>query len=152
MKKFYDTVNHKIAWALFSELILTSQALHTEISLDAPIRIFKSYLSCFAFNIDMPKPSDTEYWASYKIPNGEFAWINDIVSQHYSDISGQRIGVPQGGALSGLIANIYLNQADIKMLTTNVLYQRFCDDMIIIAENLDECKKAKDLYKKFCTN
>ena len=148
MKKFYDTVNHKIAWSLFNELILTSRALYPEISLDAPIRIFESYLSCFAFNINMPKPSDIEYWASYGIPNGEFAWINDVISQHYFDISLERIGVPQGGALSGLIANIYLNQADIKMLGTNVLYQRFCDDMIIITDNLDECKKAKDLYEK----
>ncbi|MBG9378532.1 hypothetical protein I5907_20015 [Panacibacter sp. DH6] len=148
MKKFYDTVNHNIARSLFHELISLSVSLHPELTLDAPIRIFESYLSCFAFNIDMPKPTDTEYWASYKIPNGEFTWVNDIVFQHYPDISLERIGVPQGGALSGLIANIYLNQADIKMLGANVLYQRFCDDMIILSDNIDECIRAKDLYEK----
>jgi len=95
----------------------------------------------------MPKSSDTEYWTSYKIPNGEFAWIENVVSQHYKDISTERIGVPQGGALSGLIANIYLNQADIKMIDKNILYQRFCDDMIIISDNLKECEMAKELYE-----
>ena len=148
MKKFYDTVNHKIARSLFNELISLSTSLHPELSLDAPIRIFESYLNCFAFNIDMPKPTNIEYWASYKIPNGEFTWVNDLVSQHYPDISLERIGVPQGGALSGLIANIYLNKADIKMLNTDVLYLRFCDDMIILSDNIDECIKAKDLYER----
>ncbi len=147
MKKFYDTVNHKIVRVLFNELILICKTLYPEINIDAPVRIFESYLNCFAFNIDIPKPSDTEYWISYKIPNGEFAWIEDVISQHYKDISIERIGVPQGGALSGLIANIYLNQADIKMLDKNILYQRFCDDMIIISDNLKECEMAKELYE-----
>lgn len=148
MKKFYDTVNHKIVEKLFNELISKSKGSNPELNLDAPVRIFYSYLNCFSFNINMPKPIDTEYWTSYKIPNGEFTWIDDIVSDHYTDISTERIGVPQGGALSGLIANIYLNQADIKMLEANVLYQRFCDDMIIISDNLDICKTAKEVYEK----
>jgi len=146
MKKFYDTVNHKIVKSLFEELISIAKKLNPEINLDAAARIFESYLSCFAFNINMPKPNDAEYWVSYKIPNGEFTWVDDVVSEHYTDLSIERIGVPQGGALSGLIANIYLNKADIEMLGANVLYQRFCDDMIIITDNIEDCEEAKDLY------
>lgn len=146
MKKFYDTVNHKIAESLFDELIIKAQAAHFTINLETPIRIFKNYLNCFAFNVDIPKPSDLQYWSSHRIPNGEFTWIEDI-SEHYDSQSLERIGVPQGGALSGLIANIYLNQADIKLRNCNVLYQRFCDDMIIISNNLQECKNAKEIYE-----
>lgn len=147
MKKFYDTVNHEIALKLFNELIAKTKVSYPHLNLDAPDRIFKSYLDCFAFNINMPKATDLEYWASYKIPRGEFSWVEQILSQHYDDISKERIGVPQGGALSGLIANIYLNQADIKMVGANVLYQRFCDDMIIIADNLEACEKSKEIYE-----
>lgn len=146
MKKFYDTVNHKIAKRLFYELISKSQQNYPELNLEIPIHIFKSYLECFAFNIDMPKPSDTKYWSAYKIPKGEFSWISDAISNHYSDISKERIGVPQGGALSGLIANIYLNPADILLSGKDFLYQRFCDDMIIISDNLENCTNAIDLY------
>lgn len=146
MKKFYDTVNHKIAKSLFDELISKSINENPEADLKAPVRIFESYLNCFAFNINIPTPNDLEYWASYKIPNGEFSWISDIISEYYDDISQERIGVPQGGALSGLIANIYLNEADIELAKTSVLYQRFCDDMIIIHTNRIECENAKARY------
>jgi hypothetical protein len=148
MKKFYDTVNHKIAKILFNELIVKSKSAYPELNLEKPINIFESYLTCFAFNIDIPKSSNTEYWSSYKIPKGEFSWIDGIISTHYSDITIERIGVPQGGALSGLISNIYLNQADTALIGKNVLYQRFCDDMIIISNSLEECIDAKDLYEK----
>ncbi|RZJ51379.1 MAG: hypothetical protein EOO44_14705 [Flavobacterium sp.] len=147
MKKFYDTVNHKIAKSLFNELIIKSKILYPELNLEIPISVFESYLDCFAFNIDMPKSSDLDYWLTYKIPKGEFSWINDIISDHYSDMTTERIGVPQGGALSGLIANIYLNQADIILTGKNFLYQRFCDDMIIISDNLKDCTDAKILYE-----
>lgn len=148
MKKFYDTVNHKIAEKLFEELISRAKAEYPELILDCPIRIFDSYLSCFAYNINIPKSSDKSYWESYKIRNGEFTWINDSeISTNYNGISNERIGVPQGGALSGLIANIYLNQADVELLGLPILYRRFCDDMIIIGNNFDVCNKAKHLYE-----
>jgi len=146
MKKFYDTVNHKIANSLFDELISQSIIESPETDFNAPVRIFKSYLNCFAFNIDIPSKNDLQYWASYKIPNGEFSWVDSIISEYYDDISKERIGVPQGGALSGLIANIYLNQADVELAKTSVLYLRFCDDMIIIHTNRIECENAKARY------
>lgn len=148
MKKFYDTVNHKIAKSLFDDLILKSKQLYPQINFENSIAIFESYLNCFAFNIDIPKQEDLKYWSSYKINNGEFSWIDkDVLRSHYSDISIERIGVPQGGALSGLIANIYLNKADIAVFGRNILYQRFCDDMIIITDDLIECNEAKKIYE-----
>ncbi|WP_262487412.1 reverse transcriptase/maturase family protein [Flavobacterium sp. Root901] len=147
MKKFYDTVNHSIAKKLFYKLIEKSQKLHNNLDLSIPINIFESYLNCFAFNIDMPKSSDSKYWLSYKIPNGEFSWVANIISIHYPDINHERIGVPQGGALSGLIANIYLNEADVALSNNNFLYQRFCDDMIIISDNMEDCANAKNIYE-----
>lgn len=148
MKKFYDTVNHKIVKSLFTDLITKSKILYPELNLDNSIHIFETYLDCFAFNINVPKSSDIKYWNSYRIPKGEFSWIGNVVSDHYPDITIERVGVPQGGALSGLIANIYLNYADTLLSGKTFLYQRFCDDMIIISEDLQECTFAKEIYEK----
>ncbi len=148
MKKFYDTVNHTIAFELFNNLIEKSKRLYPNLELEKPCLIFSSYLKSFAFNIDIPKPTDNEYWKSYNIPNGEFEWIcnEDLILQYHIDTK-ERIGVPQGGALSGLIANIYLNQADIALKDFDILYQRFCDDMIIISKDFNTCYNAKSIYE-----
>ena len=148
MKKFYDTVNHKITLAMFQSLIDTTKTNNPTLNHEIPIKIFKSYLNSFAFNINIPKSTDLEYWTSYEIPNGFFGWIDDSsLKTHYTDIREERIGVPQGGALSGLIANIYLNQADIELKKFDVFYQRFCDDMIILAKDFDTCDRAKNAYE-----
>jgi hypothetical protein len=148
MKKFYDTVNHKIALEHFNNLIEKSKTLYPGLQLDKPCSIFISYLRSFAFNIDIPKPADYEYWNSYNIQNGEFGWIStEDLSSQYPINTEERIGVPQGGALSGLIANIYLNQADIALKDFDILYHRFCDDMIIISKDFETCNQAKEIYE-----
>lgn len=146
MKKFYDTVNHKMVRQKFYDLIKLSQNQHPNLDLRFPINIVNSYLDSFCFNKDIPKENNSEYWDSYGISKGFFGWIDNDLHIHYSDIINERIGVPQGGALSGLIANIYLNEADINLQNFDVFYSRFCDDMIIISTSFNECIKAKDKY------
>ncbi len=146
MKKFYDTVNHKIAMDKFNHLIEISKEQYPDLDLEFPIKIFNNYLDTFSFNFNIPKDTDSDYWTSYKIPKGFFGWIESDIPIHYKEIITEKIGVPQGGALSGLIANIYLNEADIALKKFDVFYSRFCDDMIIISKSLEECRKAKDKY------
>ena len=148
MEKFYDSVNHTIVKNLFDELLIKSTNDYPNLDLKNAKHIFIQFLDCYAFNKNVPSSENKEYWESYKIPNGEFEWIEKSLLnlKHYSDINAERIGVPQGGALSGLIANIALNEVDKKMKETNVFYIRFCDDMILIHNNLLECETAKKIY------
>ena len=54
-------------------------------------------------------------------------------------------GVPQGGPLSPLLANIYLNEADQELEKWGV---RYADDMLIFARN----RKAAERYYKRVKN
>ena len=57
-------------------------------------------------------------------------------------VPGQRIGLPQGGALSGLLSNLVLDKLDktINALKLNdFLYIRYCDDIIIIGRKEEDC-------------
>lgn len=148
MKKFYDTVNHKIALNQFESLIKASKENNPNIDFSYPIHIFNSYLNSYCFNINVIGISTPEYWKSYNIDKGQFPWVEEDIKNTYQNLKDERIGVPQGGALSGLIANIYLNEADEKLENFEGLYLRFCDDMIIIHNNLEEIQKAKDTYLK----
>lgn len=148
MEKFYDSVDHKIIKNLFNNLVVNAIKRYPELNFKNAENIFYQFLDCYAFNKNVPKPTDIDYWNSYKIPLGEFEWVEKGLKEnnYYENIDNERIGVPQGGALSGLIANIALNEADKKMLDTNVFYIRFCDDMLIINNNYEQCNIAKDLY------
>jgi len=114
MEKFYDTVNHKIAKVLFDELILKCREKYPSLDFTIPSHIFYQFLGCYAFNKNVPLPENTNYWESYDIPNGHFKWVSEIFHDlgYYKNIDEERIGIPQGGALSGLVANIMLNVAD----------------------------------------
>ena len=58
-------------------------------------------------------------------------------------------GVPQGGALSLMIANVVLNDVDkdiVEKPDDNRLFLRYCDDMILMHTDRDECQRLIDMY------
>ena len=63
---------------------------------------------------------------------------------------GRHVGVPQGGALSGLIANWVLSEADqaVERRLKGGFYARFCDDIIIVGADRHQCRLARDRYLK----
>ncbi|MCH6201318.1 reverse transcriptase domain-containing protein [Aquiflexum sp. LQ15W] len=148
MEKFYDTVNHKVAKVLFDELIVKCKKDFQTLDFVKVSHIFNQFLECYSFNTNVPPPEDLKYWEGYSIPNGFFKWVASEFKQlgYYEDIESERIGIPQGGALSGLIANIMLNVADKVVLQSGAFYMRFCDDMIIMHADKTTCEVGKELY------
>ena len=60
-----------------------------------------------------------------------------------------RLGIPQGGALSPLLANIVLDVADRAVredADPELFYARFCDDVIFMHPNRAKCKAAIERY------
>lgn len=151
MKKFYDSVNHKIIVEHFDRLIKKAKEDNDDLDLSIPERIFYKYLECYTFNKTViPLNSDEAYWEKYKIPKGEFGWVSKELKtlNYYPVIENERIGIPQGGALSGLIANIVLDYADRKVIEKGLFYVRFCDDMILMHSEQTVCEAKVIDYKK----
>ena len=44
-------------------------------------------------------------------------------------------GIPQGGPLSPVLANIYLDQADKELESRGLRFPRYADDMLIYGES-----------------
>lgn len=66
-----------------------------------------------------------------------------------SEVDGIRRGIPQGGALSPILANIVMARADDAVLAAvqhNVFYARYCDDMVIASVDEGVCRRAMDAY------
>lgn len=58
-------------------------------------------------------------------------------------------GIPQGGIISGMLANIYLHQFDCWVMSTlkskyNIRYTRYADDFIILGKSEEDIVRVKD--------
>ena len=81
----------------------------------------------------------------------EFKWISDcdLKSEYGENYKSIKIGIPQGGALSGFIANLVLDEVDTNILKLNdpdLLYLRYCDDMIMLHTNKEKLDMALTVY------
>ena len=59
------------------------------------------------------------------------------------------IGVPQGSALSPLLANIYLNEFDQRMDLLGYRFARYADDIVLFARNEQEKEKVYSEAENF---
>jgi len=148
LRKFYDTINHdeiKNSFNLFMEKVDNSYREKKILE-----HLFFSYLNCYDYQESVLKLNDDA--AYLEGANGrEFIWVDPCeLNKVYGDYTNYRIGVPQGGALSGLIANIVLHDVDKKLeelKDPDLLYMRFCDDMIMLHIEKERLGKAFSVYQ-----
>lgn len=155
ISKFYDSVHHTIVKRQFRKLISKVKKDKPGIYDERADMFFYKYLDSYSFVKDvrpLNNKGNEDYWIKkHKIPGGRFGWVEKelIKNNVFKKVGNAKIGVPQGGAISGLIANIVLDYADsqvLKLNLSNLLYVRFCDDMILIHPSKRICGEASKVY------
>lgn len=58
-------------------------------------------------------------------------------------------GSPQGGVISPLIANIYLDEFDQEMRRRNIRMVRYADDILLFARTYQEARQYREIATKF---
>lgn len=136
IKKFYDCVHHKTASAAFYAAVERVRSRDASFNLSARAdHIFQSYLRSYSFpGVAIPRMNE---WFAQHDRNGSWEWAADELREYWEEPFSERIGVPQGGALSCLIANLVLHAADEKVHQRvgddpRFFYARYCDDMIML--------------------
>lgn len=178
MKKFYDTLDHDLIKKRFSQMLHWKKrdGVITLEEWRILKRVIFSYVNCFSFYQDVyryNKKPGHPIWKNIRNSRGYTKHIKWIAS----DIEAKRLagewpyrtkhhdqnelGVPQGGALSGIIANVMMHFTDMKLRkywngNHNFLYVRFCDDMIMMGvdkiqvgeafKRYSECVEANHLF------
>ncbi len=146
IQKFYDSVNHGIAKKELNALLRTARK--QKMFYDKRIlKVFNAYLRAYNFQ--------EQVLPTFKLKGkeGSVPWVEKAIAGYYCDRIPSDIGVPQGGALSPLIANVVLHSADAAVHERakryphrDFFYARYCDDMIIISS--DE-ELTKDLFSTY---
>tara|TARA_B100000678_G_scaffold291221_1_gene306974 strand:+ start:31050 stop:32993 length:1944 start_codon:yes stop_codon:yes gene_type:complete len=152
IQKFFDTVQHKHLIKIFNETIKELSVKGIKIS-NTAIKLFNLFLDSYSFNVDvLTKNNNPKYFKDNGVPVGEFGWVKNELESNYSEtyIDDYKIGVPQGNAVSCFIANLILNKIDRSVIKVNkdILYVRYCDDMVLSHKDYSVCKNALEVYKK----
>lgn len=142
---FFDTVDHRVALDIFHQA-----AQHLNLHPRAEL-IFRAYLDCYSFPVNVL--ANAEPRLKQRDSAGFFKWpAPELRKLHNIDPRGLRIGVPQGGAISGIIANLIMDAADKcveserERLGADIHYYRFCDDMLLISPNPTHCQTVFKAY------
>lgn len=145
IKGFFDCVHHREAGKALKRAL---QRVESNGRLVDPraIEIFESYLQSYCFT-QVAIPKADEYFKNRGL-TGHLKNIESDLSEFWSAPSHEPIGIPQGGALSCLIANLMLDEADRQVLedSSDLFYARYCDDMIVVHSEEKQCEKAFDRY------
>jgi len=57
-------------------------------------------------------------------------------------------GIPQGGTLSPLLANVYLNRLDLRMIKEGFAMVRYADDVTVMCKTEEEARRADRVVRK----
>jgi len=152
MKKFYDTVNHTMIKRAFRRFVGFVEKAREEKCDPAAVNLFHRFLDSYTFvkQVLVLNGNDAYFKRSH-IVHGCFEWPEkELVSNgYYKNPRAAKIGVPQGGALSGLVANMVLDYVDRKVEASgagDLLYVRYCDDMVIAHPDEKVCSLAFSSY------
>lgn len=63
------------------------------------------------------------------------------------ELSFSETGTPQGGVISPLLANLYLNELDHLLEAHGYAMTRYADDMVILCDNAEEAQSALELVR-----
>lgn len=161
MQKFYDTINHNFIKTRFIILLNKAKRDGNIVSEDykAVKQWFFMYIDCFDFlscvNVYNTVEYSNPFWKNIKNKGDKKCIIKWVDGKELNKARAKRnkgkVGVPQGGALSGLIANIVMNDVDKAVVKAiddeDILFCRFCDDMILIGNTMNRVKNVLAQYK-----
>lgn len=146
IQSFFDVIDHQVVLDAYDGFV---EQLESAARPDDELRrILQAYLRSYSRGRNLSLSTDPKVVAHRHLVK---PLEKTGVGRYHPgmDLAEAAIGIPQGGALSPLIANIVLHSADRAVCSeedSDLLYLRFCDDIIIVHTNRDKCKAAIDRY------
>ncbi|MBR5117070.1 MAG: hypothetical protein IK100_00320 [Muribaculaceae bacterium] len=156
IKKFYDIIPHSVVLDSFNRLLKKTSLTYEGKS--QVLMVLKAYLDSYDFYTNVLMESQRipkQYFAKVRcqlndidnVNNYQIEWVDEIMALPEKERLHR--GVPQGGALSLIIANVVLNDVDQVIVAkedSNRLFIRYCDDMILMHTSSKECKRLMNAY------
>ncbi len=150
IRGFFDCVPHSLARIALQDLAREHASGNLTPVDPRAVGIFAAYLRSYSFLTSVKLQAEPKLKAQK--PNAKFKWPDEQLAELHGKNALKNIGVPQGGALSCFIANAVLHSVDAELENLahqqpgQLLYLRYCDDMIIVSKRKNVCEKALAVY------
>lgn len=144
---FFDAIGHDVLKDTLRAFDTRREEAVSEKLDPAALRVVNAYLDSFCFAERGAVNPDIQ--AAYLEKNGT---VPDVPKNGAGKLNKRRVGIPQGGALSPLLANVVLHAADEAVVQAgerdpDLFYARFCDDTLIVHASRQKCGEALRRYK-----
>ncbi len=93
----------------------------------------------------------TKYIADGTVLDMIWAWLKSGYMEEGKFLESNS-GTQQGGVISPLLSNIYLNELDWELEKEGIKFVRYCDDFLLFAKSDEEIKRAGAIAKRIITN
>ena len=148
IQKFFDVVNHAVARRALQQAVERLERRGGRVDADA-LAIVDRYLGSYTSHGAQQIAEGRRHMEGRK--GGVDRVDPATMATIYPHGVEQRMGLPQGGALSPLLANLILDAADRAVVEgsdrENLFYARFCDDMVLVHPDAGRCREAFDRYR-----
>ena len=154
IQKYFDTINHDIIRNCFAKFAENAHTLCPGFEYRCVKRILDAYLDSYSFYKNVLVENDKlmlcESPRKYESPKDTLFVERGCYTREEFKTSTDRIGIPQGGALSGLISNVVLSTVDKESILQrndpNRFFCRYGDDIILMHTSRKECERLINQY------
>ena len=152
IQKYFDTINHDVIRSCFSTFADKVKAIDANFDYAQVERIVDAYLNSYSFyrNVESKNEGIKERKQQFEVPKANLFIERGCYSAEEFEAAKNKIGIPQGGALSTLMSNVILHTIDTESILDrpdrNRFFCRYGDDILLMHTSKAECERLINRY------
>ena len=147
IQKFFDSINHDVVRTCFADMAEKLKEKYPAFSYAEVGRIMDAYLNSYSFYKTVLSINDENKRLGinkrFEAPKDKDFIDSGCYTKEEFQNAKSKIGIPQGGAVSGLIANVVLNNVDsqsvLKKVDAERFFSRYGDDILLMHTDKEKC-------------
>ena len=153
IQKYFDTINHDVIRSCFKMFADKVKTLDANFDYSQVERIVEAYLNSYSFhrNVESKNEEIRVYNQQFEVPKKHLFIERGCYTIEEFESARDKIGIPQGGALSALMSNVILHTIDsesiLRKTDRNRFFCRYGDDILLMHTSKAECEA---LINKYC--
>lgn len=160
IQKYFDTINHDIIRRCFSSFADKVKQEHPDFDYTSVGRVVDAYLDSYSFynNILVENEQLAQHHPprTYEPLKEHLFFERGCYDKADFENHKAQIGIPQGGALSGLMSNVILSTIDCQSILCSEdprrFFCRYGDDIILMHTSKEKCQRLIDAYCRALTD